>query len=108
MLMPRLRYLDPHFSADWGASAPLGCESSSFYCAGVQIFRVIQQRQPTVRKASVIMAKRLAIYNLKGGAGKTTTAVMLADGFAHFHKLRVLVMDFDRQASASRIHGYKQ
>jgi chromosome partitioning protein len=54
------------------------------------------------------MAKRLAIYNLKGGAGKTTTAVMLADGFAHFHKLRVLVMDFDRQASASRIHGYKQ
>ena len=50
-----------------------------------------------------MMPKCLAIYNSKGGVGKTTTAVMLAEGLAVFHKLRVLVMDFDCQASASRM-----
>ena len=49
------------------------------------------------------MPTRLAIYNSKGGVGKTTTAVMVADGLAHFQGLRVLVMDFDRQASASKM-----
>jgi cellulose biosynthesis protein BcsQ len=47
------------------------------------------------------MAVRVAVANHKGGVGKSTTAMMLAEGLAHFHGLRVLVLDFDPQASLS-------
>jgi chromosome partitioning protein len=42
---------------------------------------------------------RLAIANLKGGTGKTTTAVHLAAGFGR--RGRTLLVDADRQGSAS-------
>ena len=49
------------------------------------------------------MAAVVTIYNEKGGVGKSTSTVMLADGLAYYHKYRVLVIDFDRQAGVSRM-----
>lgn len=45
--------------------------------------------------------KRIAIANLKGGVGKSTTTVFLAECLALHHKLRVLVLDLDPQANCS-------
>lgn len=51
------------------------------------------------------MAKIIAIYNNKGGVGKTTLALFLADFLSSISinkkKSRVLVIDFDPQASCS-------
>lgn len=44
-----------------------------------------------------------AIANLKGGVGKSTTSVMLADGLAYFFGLDVLVIDLDSQANSSQV-----
>ncbi|MEL7453094.1 MAG: ParA family protein [Pseudomonadota bacterium] len=44
-----------------------------------------------------------AIANLKGGVGKSTTTVMLADGLAYFYGLNILVIDLDAQANSSQM-----
>ena len=44
-----------------------------------------------------------AIANLKGGVGKSTTTVMLADGLAHYYGMNVLVIDLDAQANSSQM-----
>ncbi len=43
----------------------------------------------------------VAVANLKGGVGKSTTALMLAEGLAYFYGLQVLLCDFDAQANLS-------
>ncbi len=48
-------------------------------------------------------ATTAAIANLKGGVGKSTTTVMLADGLAHFYGMNVLVIDLDPQANSSQM-----
>jgi len=48
-------------------------------------------------------ARRLAIANLKGGVGKSTTAMMIADSLSLVHRARVLVVDVDPQANVSRM-----
>ncbi len=47
------------------------------------------------------MALKMAIANLKGGVGKSTATLFLAEALAHFHDLRVLVVDLDPQANTS-------
>jgi chromosome partitioning protein len=44
-----------------------------------------------------------AIANLKGGVGKSTSTVMLADGLAHFYGMNILVIDLDPQANSSQM-----
>ena len=44
-----------------------------------------------------------AIANLKGGVGKSTTTVMLADGLAFYYGMNVLVIDLDPQANSSQM-----
>lgn len=45
----------------------------------------------------------IAVANLKGGVGKSTTALMLAEGLAYRHGLKVLALDFDAQANLSEL-----
>jgi cellulose biosynthesis protein BcsQ len=49
------------------------------------------------------MAHRIAIANPKGGVGKSTTTMMLAEGLALKHGVRVLVVDMDPQAGATKL-----
>lgn len=49
------------------------------------------------------MAFYLAVANRKGGVGKSTLSVMLAQAFAVWGKKRVLVLDLDSQCNASLI-----
>lgn len=45
----------------------------------------------------------LSIANLKGGVGKSTTAMMIADALSYEHDVRVLLIDLDAQANTSRM-----
>ncbi|WP_030800050.1 ParA family protein [Streptomyces sp. NRRL F-3273] len=51
------------------------------------------------------MARRVAFVNNKGGVGKSTTTVRLAEGLAKEGK-RVLVVDMDPQGNASSMLGW--
>ena len=50
-----------------------------------------------------LSASFVAIANLKGGVGKSTTTLMLADGLAYHYGANVLVVDFDPQANSSQM-----
>ena len=45
----------------------------------------------------------IALANMKGGVGKSTSAMMIAEALAVYHHKRVLVVDCDPQANVSRM-----
>ena len=47
----------------------------------------------------------ISIINLKGGVGKTTTAINMAMILAHVHGRKVLLVDNDIQANITRFFG---
>ena len=47
------------------------------------------------------MTEKIAIFNMKGGVGKSTTTYNLAVGLVKFHNKRVLVVDIDPQGHSS-------
>lgn len=51
------------------------------------------------------MARRIAIFNMKGGVGKSTTAYNLAAGLVQFHNQRVLLIDIDPQGHSGASLG---
>lgn len=51
------------------------------------------------------MAHKLAVFNMKGGVGKSTTAYNLAAGLVKFHQQRVLIVDIDPQGNSAASLG---
>ncbi len=51
------------------------------------------------------MARTLAIFNMKGGVGKSTTAYNLSSGLVKFHQKRVLLIDIDPQGNSGASLG---
>lgn len=56
------------------------------------------------KEPSTPLSITTAVYNFKGGVGKTTTAVNIAQ-YAAIQGFKVLVIDMDSQASASALFG---
>ena len=51
------------------------------------------------------MIRRLAVFNMKGGVGKSTTTYNLAAGLVKFKQKRVLLVDIDPQGNSSAALG---
>ncbi len=51
------------------------------------------------------MTRKLAVFNMKGGVGKSTTAYNLATGLVRFKEQRVLLVDIDPQGNSGAALG---
>jgi chromosome partitioning protein len=54
---------------------------------------------------STELVYKTAVFNLKGGVGKSTTAYNLAVGLTKFHQKRVLLVDIDPQGNSAAALG---
>jgi chromosome partitioning protein len=54
-----------------------------------------------VTSFSMKRAKTIAVFNMKGGVGKSTTTYNLAVGLCRYHQQKVLLVDIDPQGNAS-------
>ena len=54
-----------------------------------------------IAKGGIIMANKIAVINLKGGVGKTTTAVGVSTVLSGAYRKRVLLIDLDPQTNAT-------
>ena len=54
-----------------------------------------------IAKGGIVMAKKIAIINLKGGVGKTATAVGVSTALSGAYRKRVLIIDLDPQTNAT-------
>lgn len=85
--------------ANWRSRSPDFPKPIADLASG-PVFRRSQVRV-WLRRRNVPMTTVLSTINLKGGVGKTTTTVALAETFsAEFHK-KVLVIDIDPQTNAT-------
>jgi chromosome partitioning protein len=53
------------------------------------------------KKGARMPARIISVINMKGGVGKSTTTVSLAETLAHHQRRRILVIDLDPQTNAS-------
>lgn len=61
----------------------------------------VKRGNGTVAEKQARGARTLAIANMKGGVGKTTLSILIAEGLSALRKARVLVVDLDAQGSLS-------
>jgi chromosome partitioning protein len=73
---------------------------------GARLGTIATPDAPARAKRSIHAPSRLAIFNHKGGTGKTTTSVSLASGLAS-RGLRVLLVDTDSQGNVGVSFGVK-
>jgi chromosome partitioning protein len=66
---------------------------------------IVRRIGPYSRRPAGLDAVSLCVGNFKGGVGKTTLAVAIAQGLT-LHGHRVLVIDLDPQASSTTLFGY--
>jgi chromosome partitioning protein len=85
--------------ANWRARLP-GFPKPIVDLASGPVFRRSHVRA-WLRKRRIPMAHVFSTINLKGGVGKTTTTVALAETFSAEMKKRVLVIDLDPQTNAT-------
>ena len=66
------------------------------------------QKKKVNKKEKKVMCRTMSIVNNKGGVGKTTTTLVLAELLAYLNK-KVLVIDLDGQSNTTlTLHSYVQ
>jgi len=96
---------DPRFTAPPLGPIDRDAASNRYYTlARINAYRDLYGTRK--RKPEGARSVRCAVTNFKGGAGKTTTAVHLAQKCA-LHGYRVLMVDLDPQATTTLLFGIK-
>ena len=94
-----LARVTPSAVANWRKRHPEFPEPVAQLRSG-PVFRLTQVRS-WLRKRKFPMATVISVINLKGGVGKTTTTVALAELLCEAHRKKVLVIDLDPQTNAT-------
>ncbi len=71
----------------------------------IGIYKYCKSTSVPLGSRTNIMAYKMAIFNMKGGVGKSATATNLADGISRFKKKKVLLVDIDPQGTSGASLG---